>query len=75
MRTLIFGAILLVTTIAGLYPLVSSSVASVRNARAATFSDRFAPVLDQMKEPLEDSHVNWLTDHAPPASAQEKPAG
>ena len=51
MRRLIFGAILLVTTIAGLYPLFSSSVASVRNARAATFSERFAPVLDQMKEP------------------------
>jgi hypothetical protein len=51
MRTLIFVAILLATTIAGLYPLVSSSVASVRNARAPTFSERFAPVLDQMKKP------------------------
>jgi hypothetical protein len=51
MRTLIFGGILLVTTIAGLYPLVSFSVASVRNARAATFSERFAPVLNQMKKP------------------------
>jgi hypothetical protein len=51
MRSFIFVAILLVTTMAGLYPLVSSSVASVRNAKATTFSERFAPVLDQMKKP------------------------
>ena len=51
MRTLIFGALLVAIIIAGLYPLVASSVASVRNARGATFSDRFAPVLDQMKVP------------------------
>ena len=51
MRILICGAILLATTITGLYPLLSSAIASVRNARAATFSERFAPVLDQMKKP------------------------
>jgi len=48
MHTLIFGAILLATAIAGLYPLVSSSVASVRNTPAARFFGRFSPVLDQM---------------------------
>jgi hypothetical protein len=51
MRTLIFAACLLATTVAGLFPLVSTSIASVQSARAATFSERFAPVLDQMKMP------------------------
>jgi hypothetical protein len=51
MRTLIFNAILAATFIAGLFPLVSSSIASVRPDRAATFSERFAPILDQMKKP------------------------
>jgi hypothetical protein len=43
MRTLIFGAILL--AVAGLHTLVSSSLAAVRDGKAATFSERFAPVL------------------------------
>jgi hypothetical protein len=51
MRTLIFGAILLAVAAAGFHTLISSSLASVRQAKAATFSERFAPVLNQMKKP------------------------
>jgi hypothetical protein len=45
MRTLIFGVILLAVTAAGFHSLISSSLAAARDARAATFSERFAPVL------------------------------
>jgi hypothetical protein len=45
MRTLIFGVILLAIAAAGFYTLVSSSLAAARNAKATTFSERFAPVL------------------------------
>jgi hypothetical protein len=51
MRTLIFGAILLAVAAAGFYTLISSSLASARDTRAATFSERFAPVLNEMKKP------------------------
>ena len=51
MRTLIFGAILLAVAAAGFQTLISSSLAAARNAKAATFSERFAPVLNQMKKP------------------------
>ena len=51
MRSLIFGALALAVVAAGFGALISSSVAAVRNARSATFSERFAPVLDQMKKP------------------------
>jgi hypothetical protein len=51
MRTLIFGAILLAVAAVGFHTPISSSVAAVRDARAATFSERFAPVLNQMKTP------------------------
>ena len=51
MRTLIFGAILLAVAAAGFHTLISSSLAAARNAKAATFSERFAPALDQMKKP------------------------
>jgi len=44
MRTLIFGAILTVTT-AGFHNLISSSLAVAREAKAVAFSERFAPVL------------------------------
>ena len=50
MRTLVFGTILLALSAVGLYPLISSAVAA-HYARPATFSERFAPVLDQMKKP------------------------
>jgi hypothetical protein len=51
MRTLIFGAILLAVAAAGFHTLISSSLAAARDAKAATFSGRFAPVLNQMKKP------------------------
>jgi hypothetical protein len=51
MRTLIFGAILLAVAVAGFHTQISTSFAAARDARTATFSERFAPVLDQMKKP------------------------
>lgn len=45
MRTLIFGAVLLAVAAAGFHTLISSSLAAVRDGKAATFSERFAPVL------------------------------
>jgi hypothetical protein len=53
MRTLIFGAILLAVAAAGFHTLISSSLAAARDAKAATFSERFAPVLNQMKKPAD----------------------
>ena len=49
MRALIFGAIFLVVAAAAFHTPISSSLAAARDARAATFSERFAPVLNQMK--------------------------
>jgi hypothetical protein len=45
MRTLIFGAILIAVAAAGFQTFISSSLAAARDAKAATFSERFAPVL------------------------------
>jgi hypothetical protein len=45
MRTLIFGAILIAVAAAGFHNLISSSLAAAREAKAATFSERFAPAL------------------------------
>jgi hypothetical protein len=42
MRTLIFGSVLIAI---GFYSLISASLAAAREARPATFSERFAPVL------------------------------
>ena len=53
MRALIFGAILLAVAAAGFHSQISTSFAAVRDARAATFSERFAPVLDQTKNPAD----------------------
>ena len=53
MRALIFGAILLAVA-AATYAPISSSLAAAWDARAATFSERFAPVLNQMKKPAGD---------------------
>ena len=50
MRSLIFGAILLAVAAVGFHTLISSSLAAARNAKAATFSERFAPALNQMKK-------------------------
>jgi hypothetical protein len=51
MRSLIFGAILLAVGSVGFHTLISASLAAARDAKAATFSERFAPVLNQMKKP------------------------
>jgi hypothetical protein len=51
MRTLIFGTIVLAVAAAGFYTPITSSLAAARDARAATFPERFAPVLNQMKKP------------------------
>jgi hypothetical protein len=45
MRSLIFGSILLAVAAAGFYTFISASLAVARDAKAATFSERFAPVL------------------------------
>jgi hypothetical protein len=45
MRTLILGVILLTVAAALFHVLISSSLAAARDAKAATFSERFAPVL------------------------------
>jgi hypothetical protein len=45
MRALIFGAILVAVASLGFHTLISSAIAAARNAKAATFSERFAPVL------------------------------
>ena len=45
MRALIFGAILIAVAAAGFHNLISSSLAVAREAKAATFSERFAPAL------------------------------
>ncbi len=52
MRALIIGAVLLAAAAAGFHNLITSSVAAVWDAKAATFSERFAPALDQMKKPV-----------------------
>jgi uncharacterized protein (UPF0333 family) len=52
MRTLVFGAILIAVAAAGFHALISSSLAAAREAKAATFFERFAPVLkSEMKKP------------------------
>ena len=44
MRTLIFGAALISVASVGFHVLISGSLAAAREAKAATFSERFAPV-------------------------------
>jgi hypothetical protein len=46
MRTLIFGAVLLAVAAAGFHTTISASLAAARDSRPATFSERFAPVLE-----------------------------
>ena len=48
MRSVIFGAILLAVASVGFHTLISSSPAAARDAKAATFSERFAPVIKPM---------------------------
>ena len=45
MRTLIFGSVLIAIAAIGFYSLISASLAAARDARPATFSERFAPAL------------------------------
>jgi hypothetical protein len=45
MRRLMFGACLLAVAIVGFHTLISSALVAARDARAATFSQRFAPAL------------------------------
>lgn len=45
MRTLIFGAILLAVVSVAFHGLISASLVATRDAKAATFSERFAPAL------------------------------
>ncbi len=45
MRTLIFGALLLAVASFGFNALVSAGLAAAKNAKPATFSERFAPVV------------------------------
>ena len=45
MRTLIFGTVLIAVAFVGFYSVVSASLAAARDARPATFAERFAPAL------------------------------
>jgi len=45
MRKIVFGVMLSAIAAAGCYTLVSASVAAGRDSKAATFSERFAPVV------------------------------
>jgi hypothetical protein len=57
MRTLIFGAVLLAVAAAGFHTLISSSLAAARDSKAATFSERFAPVLKAPLRTVDDESV------------------
>jgi hypothetical protein len=45
MRNLIFGSVLIAVAAIGFYSLISASLAAARDARPATFAERFAPAL------------------------------
>lgn len=45
MRTLIFGILLLAVVSTGFHYFISASLTVAREAKAATFSERFAPAL------------------------------
>jgi hypothetical protein len=45
MRTLIFGAALIAAATVGFHTLITNSLAVARDAKPATFSERFAPVM------------------------------
>lgn len=45
MRSLVFGVILIAVAAVGFHILISSSLAAARDAKPASFSERFAPVL------------------------------
>ncbi|MCP3389022.1 hypothetical protein NLM27_09565 [Bradyrhizobium sp. CCGB12] len=45
MRKLVFGAALLAVAFVGCSAFISASLSAARDAKAATFSERFAPAL------------------------------
>jgi hypothetical protein len=45
MRSLIFGACLIAVAFIGFQSLISNALMAAQQARAATFSERFAPAL------------------------------
>jgi hypothetical protein len=45
MRTFVFGAVLIAIAAVGFQTLIAKSLAAARDAKPATFSERFAPVL------------------------------
>ncbi len=45
MRNVIFAVLLLAVASIGFHALISGSLAAAREARAATFAERFAPAL------------------------------
>lgn len=48
MRRFVFAAALLAVVSVGFHAFISASLAAAREAKAATFSERFAPALDRM---------------------------
>jgi hypothetical protein len=45
MRSLMLGACLLAVAVVGFHSMISSALVAARDAKAATFSERFAPAL------------------------------
>ena len=45
MRSLMFGACLLAVAVVGFHSMISTALVAARDAKAATFSERFAPAL------------------------------
>ncbi|MBR0713184.1 hypothetical protein [Bradyrhizobium liaoningense] len=50
MRRLVFAAALLAVATGGFHVFISASLAAAREAKAPTFSERFAPVLPLMEK-------------------------
>ncbi|MCP3469223.1 hypothetical protein NLM33_02645 [Bradyrhizobium sp. CCGUVB1N3] len=48
MRRLVFAAALLAVATVGFHTFISASLAAAREAKAATFAERFAPALELM---------------------------
>jgi hypothetical protein len=45
MRSLMLGACLLAVAVVGFHSMISSALVAARDAKAATFSERFAPAV------------------------------
>ncbi|MGY8677188.1 hypothetical protein Q2941_05150 [Bradyrhizobium sp. UFLA05-153] len=48
MRRLVFAAALLAVATVGFHSFISASLAAAREAKAATFAERFAPAVELM---------------------------